>query len=482
MNWLKFLVGFSALIIAGCAAFFSVTGLGVLFSGASTAVMVMAGSLEFAKLVAATYLKQMWDEIKGFNKWYLTIAVGILMMITSAGIFGYLSNAFQAQSLQLQQVDREVLVFSTKIEQNNSQITQLNTQLGQLSSTQNTILDKGTVNSRLLRSIDNKDRQVATVNKKISALQDENAKNNEKINEIKIKNLDLEKEVGGFRFIAEAFGIELKNVVKFFIFLIVIVFDPLAIALIIAFNGLIGKKKEKTKHFPGPIALGQQAEANDYEAGMTDDELNGLDDLMEENYKNYQIYGDNGKNSTKESIFSDIVEKNPILASETDADVFSEAIENPPAPSEELIKAAEKYKEQLLQNEDIKKKEIDSATTNVEESEVTLTDEEKKALEPEITDEILMNLQTDYSKRPIDYDGDGSIDGYDTDGDGIIDIVRAEHPSRASAIKNMLPYYAKATFNWDDRKNWINDQNAVNYWIKNIKPSQYPTDFSGKSY
>jgi len=291
MNWLKYLVGFSALIIAGCAAFFSVTGLGVLFSGAATSVMVMAGTLEFAKLVAATYLKQKWEEIKGFNKWYLVSAVALLMIITSAGIFGYLSNAFQQQNLKLQQVDREIAVYSTKITTNDAQITQLSTQLGQLSTTQNTILDKGKVNSRLLRSIDSKDRQVATINKKIGSLQDQNAKNNEEINKIKITNLDLEKEVGGFRFVAEAFGMELKNVVKFFIFLIVIVFDPLAVALIIAFNGLIETKKQKQRRL-----LGEMVE-NDQKLGLYDD----LDYLMEENYKGYEVYGDDIINENKEN-------------------------------------------------------------------------------------------------------------------------------------------------------------------------------------
>ena len=325
MNWLKWLVGFSALIIAGCAAFFSVTGLGVLFSGASTAVMIMAGSLEFAKLVAATYLKQKWDDIRGFNKWYLVTAVGVIMLITSAGIFGYLSNAFQQQNLKLGQIEREISVFQTQITTNESEINRFTAQITNLQQIRNSqeaniskIIERNGSTSRLSTMVRNADKEISAISVKINTLTEKNNKNYEEINKIKNNNIETEREVGGFRFVAEMFGVELKKVVKFFIFLIVVVFDPLAIALIIAFNGMIGDTKRKQRQLLGEII------ENDEKLGLYDN----LDDLMEENYKNYEVYGDsrknevivenihqklgyNGKNSSIEDESTVIMENNP---------------------------------------------------------------------------------------------------------------------------------------------------------------------------
>jgi hypothetical protein len=250
MNWLKILVGFAAFAIAGCAAYFSVTGLGVLFSGASFAVMIMASSLELAKLVAATYLKQKWNEIQGFNKWYLTISVGVLMLITSAGIFGYLSNAFQQQNLSLQKMERDIAVYQTQIDKNDAEIARYSTQLANQQNIRNSqeeniskVVERNGNTTRLVQMVKNADAEINSISKRIDELTIQSNIALDSINSIKNNNIELEREVGGFRFVADAFGFELNDVVKFFIILIVIVFDPLAVALIIALNGLVGTKR-----------------------------------------------------------------------------------------------------------------------------------------------------------------------------------------------------------------------------------------------
>jgi hypothetical protein len=278
MNWLKSLVGLSAVIVAGCAAYFSVTGLGVLFAGATVSVMVMAGALELAKLVAATYLKQEWDTIKGFNKWYLTTSVVVLMLITSAGIFGYLSNAFQQQNLELQKVERDIAVYQTQITKNDAEIARYTTQLTNQQNIRNSqeqniskVVERDGNTSRLTQMVKNADAEITTISKRIDALTIQNNVALDSINSIKNNNIELEREVGGFRFVAEAFNIPLNDVVKFFILLIVLVFDPLAVALIIAFNGLIMKGRKE----------GIDAIIDD----------GGISDIPYSN-KEYELYGD----------------------------------------------------------------------------------------------------------------------------------------------------------------------------------------------
>ena len=108
------LIAFSALAVSGSAAFYSVFGLSKLFAGASTQVIIMAGSLEFAKLVCASLLYQYWGTINKALRAYLSIAVFVLILITSGGIYGFLSGAYQETATKSEMVDKKVAVLNLK--------------------------------------------------------------------------------------------------------------------------------------------------------------------------------------------------------------------------------------------------------------------------------------------------------------------------------------------------------------------------------
>ena len=106
------LVGISSLFIASCAAFFSIIGIGMLFSGSALASMIMASSLEIGKLVATSFLYRYWTKTKLLLKIYLISAVVILMIITSFGVFGYLTSAYQQSAIESKLAEDKILVIN----------------------------------------------------------------------------------------------------------------------------------------------------------------------------------------------------------------------------------------------------------------------------------------------------------------------------------------------------------------------------------
>ena len=217
-------IGLSALLIAGSAAAFSVYGLAKLFSGAFISVVVMAGALELGKLVTASFLYRYWNVINYFQKVYMTIATIVLIFITSAGIFGYLSNAYQGATLEFEKQSTELLTIEERIEQLDEDKVFLKEELEQaISELPNNYITA----KRKLRE---------EYNPQITQL-------NQELLEYKTRRADLEIElvstgvdVGPAIYLARTFGTDIDTVVKFFIFILIFVFDPLAVMLVIAYN------------------------------------------------------------------------------------------------------------------------------------------------------------------------------------------------------------------------------------------------------
>lgn len=264
---LPWIIALSALSVSGSAAFYSVSGLGKMFAGASTQVMVLAGSLELAKLVTASLLYQYWKQLNGFLKTYLSIATLILILITSAGIYGFLSSAYQETAFKVQNqdknieiLDKDVLVIQTEIKNYESQIVQKNSRLTQLTSmrtnlqtTQDVLIEKSKSTSSIRKQISEVDSEIKRMDSEIYIMNDSISSKNTKIGGIErnkldiASNADLAKEVGPLKYIADLTGKSLDQVVNWYIIVLMLVFDPLAIALVIAANFAfeMGKDKEE---------------------------------------------------------------------------------------------------------------------------------------------------------------------------------------------------------------------------------------------
>ena len=256
---------FMALAVAGCAAYFSVWGLSQLFAGASFAVILMASVLELAKLVVTTALHTYWDKFAKTLRAYLSVSVVILMLITSAGIYGFLSNAYQktANKLEIHEgelgvLDAKKATFQKSIDDNQKIIDTKTKRLDQLSGL------RTSQESRIDGSKSNRDKNsvrgdIASANTEIQKLSTEidglNAKNTvlaDSIGKYNVKALekksgsDVAGEVGPLKYIAQLTGIPMDKVVNYMILLLIFVFDPLAIALVLATNKAFDLAGEST--------------------------------------------------------------------------------------------------------------------------------------------------------------------------------------------------------------------------------------------
>ena len=243
-----YIIALSALSVSASAAFYSVTGLSMLFAGAGLAVIIMAASLEVAKLVIASLLYQYRKTLPKLLKIYLTIAAGVLILITSAGIYGYLSAAYQKTADQTSIVESKITALESKkklfeetrdnILKEKQSIATLQGTLSQASTTQYTDKKGNLVvrsNNAAIRNIESASKSNEKLSAKIDVVNDSIFSLESKILEVKTKSI-VESELGPLKYLSQLTGVAMDRIINWYILVIIFVFDPLAIALVIAAN------------------------------------------------------------------------------------------------------------------------------------------------------------------------------------------------------------------------------------------------------
>lgn len=261
------LVALAALSVSASAAFYSVTGLSKLFAGASLEVIIMASSLEVSKLIIASLLYNYWDSINNLLKSYLTVALVVLVLITSMGIYGFLSSAYQETATKSQIIDKEIAVLELKKKRyeedrdyNLEEKENISNSISELrkglsnnvvqykdSSTGKIITTQSSSNRKTLQSqLDKALASRAKVLDKIELSTDSISSLDIKILEIESQS-DVASELGPLEYLSGLTGKSMDLIINVLLLVIIFVFDPLAISLVVAANFVFTNVKNKPK-------------------------------------------------------------------------------------------------------------------------------------------------------------------------------------------------------------------------------------------
>jgi hypothetical protein len=239
--------------VSASAAFYSVSGLSKLFAGASLEVIIMASSLEVAKLVIASLLYQYWDSLNKGLRAYLAVATCVLILITSAGIYGFLSGAYQETANKEGIVTQQITALETKkalYEETRDNFladrksnNELRGTLSKGSTTQFTDKNGNLVvktNNSTIRNIESTAKENERLATKLDVVNDSIFSLETQILETKV-NSEAASELGPLKYLSELTGVEMNRIINWLLLVIIFVFDPLAIALVIAANFAFNK-------------------------------------------------------------------------------------------------------------------------------------------------------------------------------------------------------------------------------------------------